>query len=750
MKYRALYWLLLPCVFSGELLASALHEGDGLSMKGQTGLIMVPTAHVAQFGVMDLAQNNFLMPRYSAKTTEAVNYLFNVGAWKGLEATIRLHEVHPIGADPHAYRAFTNRDLSGNIKYQLPFQPLGWKLAVGGQDIAGLAVKEKRLYATSTYDFKPFSLTLGYANASAPASVAKNDARAIDHLQGFFWGIQYKPLDQLALMLDDDGFYRRAAARLDFGNLFNLGFDAGLQWNMHSSNPLEQHAFGFYVSVPLAANYKSVPPVESSPTYPVSLSEEMPAPVKGFALTEPEAKLAKPDMMQWVAHERWVSGTAHTDVYKLMDPQQPSTPDYQAMAVKLASVGLDNIKFGYAANPNTLVVAYENRLYGQSELAALSAALRALSKMPLLSFQSIQLVTLKESQPMLLTRVSPHWLAYHAHKETDQASKALSLSRTGALHPPQFESVSWLSDSYRNVRWSYQHGQQERVKLTVKPLLNYALGTEIGVFDYTLALQSLASTRLWSGAKALVLHQQNVANSYHFSEGGVFAGAAAPSELSAIFAQQTLNWAPGLFTTASYGRLLNEISGFDVALQESAYYMAGGRHQLHYRSGQIIDNHLSLIRPKERDFWAGRYEYFLPEYDMSVSYEYGKMYYEDMTRIVKVTSYMGDSQISVGLFDAETGAQKIIISLTVPLTPSKSYAAGPLTIAGASHWTMPLSTVTKDPANPGRNTIAGAPFGFQFYPPSTLSTDFMDRGRLTPAYMESQLSVIVKQIKTGD
>ena len=74
------------------------------------------------------------------------------------------------------------------------------------------------------------------------------------------------------------------------------------------------------------------------------------------------------------------------------------------------------------------------------------------------------------------------------------------------------------------VQW--EHGSQQashRVRVALSPLLNYTVGTEIGLFDHSLALQARTSVPLWTGAEAYADLVQRLDNSSLMEPGAAFA-----------------------------------------------------------------------------------------------------------------------------------------------------------------------------------------------------------------------------------
>ena len=130
-------------VFLGSAIAlsSPLVLADQInsyqSFSGYTGLINIPNAEVQSNGRLGFGYNDKLFD-LSNQYVKGHNFIVSAGLFDGLEVSglIASNTMHD--------NLFVNqgksqiRDLSFNIKYQIPYIPEDWfSLAIGGKDIGG-------------------------------------------------------------------------------------------------------------------------------------------------------------------------------------------------------------------------------------------------------------------------------------------------------------------------------------------------------------------------------------------------------------------------------------------------------------------------------------------------------------------------------------------------------------------------------------------------------------------------------------
>jgi len=72
------------------------------------------------------------------------------------------------------------------------------------------------------------------------------------------------------------------------------------------------------------------------------------------------------------------------------------------------------------------------------------------------------------------------------------------------------------------VKWIDEADVKNKIKIQLSPILNYTLGTEYGLFDYSLAVQARGDINVWPGGDAYVDIVKRIDSTRNMSSDGVF------------------------------------------------------------------------------------------------------------------------------------------------------------------------------------------------------------------------------------
>ena len=90
------------------------------------------------------------------------------------------------------------------------------------------------------------------------------------------------------------------------------------------------------------------------------------------------------------------------------------------------------------------------------------------------------------------------------------------------------------------VQWAHGSAQPStRLRVRLSPLLNYTVGAEVGLFDYSLALQARASAPLWSGAEVYADVVQRLGNSINMDPDRPYQALRHRNGLQTLALQQS-------------------------------------------------------------------------------------------------------------------------------------------------------------------------------------------------------------------
>ncbi|MDG6773595.1 YjbH domain-containing protein [Thiomicrorhabdus sp. ZW0627] len=710
-----------------------------MSFKGTTGLLLVPTAQVIEYGALGYGVNNFLFPGYP-KDLEAENYYVTAGVWKGFEVQVGLNESHRQGADPNRYNDFYRRDLVGNAKYSFELFSPHFKVAVGGQDIAGKVINSRRYYAVGTLANELGSISLGYAR--------NPDSSNASHLDGVFGGVQLELLYGFAALAEYDGLYKRAGLRYRLSNLFGSHAHLNAQASLLSDAPDEDSVVGLSLVVPLGAKASEVAssmdverPVENVSPKNV---DSVPVKYKVFPEDFAKSKQDKPDLDFYRVSLEKKEDKIEKDLADEVSSNKvgmfakADSVSIQTLVKDLEDAGLQFVAAKQDAD--TLYIRYQNRAFDWSEQDALAQVI-ALSSgyADQNKIANLQIEVWSEQNPVLKVQLSPNW-----------ALEKPANNHKSRYFEPHFEQLGLFSD--RQSDWDVEKGRTEWVSVKVSPVLSNTIGSEVGVYQYSLGLNTEVSSELWKGGRISINRMDLLHNSYHYESGGFFEGYAVPSDYIQAVLQQTLVPFKGFVNTVSYHHPLKEGLNTYQLIDEWRYYGFGGRHQI-YGYGAYSWSDKGAANYHDDYFYGfNGYEYFWPEQGMSLNVERGTYVNEDLTTKFTLKSYVGDSQFRASLIREDSGYEKVYVALTVPLTPRKALSLGPVTVRGEGKWRYGIQTLTDDPYDAAYNPNIGdskyKPFGFYAAQPYEPHDSVMDSGRLTPVYLKNtkkQLKSLVKK-----
>lgn len=173
-----------------------------MAPSGFTGAINSPTADTLPFGSMNASYSNSIPERATRFPSEPYGGLtLGFGIRPGLEVVGRL--VYDGNLTCSLFEAGCNgrrRDLSVGAKYRLPLElPLGSRVAVGFTDYGGAATFFRSAYAVGTVSAGPVDLSLGYGKKASPAAI----------LGGVFGSAIVHVTDQVQLIAESDSQAKR-------------------------------------------------------------------------------------------------------------------------------------------------------------------------------------------------------------------------------------------------------------------------------------------------------------------------------------------------------------------------------------------------------------------------------------------------------------------------------------------------------------------------------------------------------------
>lgn len=678
---RAKNWV-WPGLALGALCSSLVQaQSLGVSSQGNSGGLVIPYAEVLPLGTVATTYGNYEEPLLGAHATHQ-NLSFGVGLIPHVEFFGRF--ANYVNPTTSVINANGPRDISANFKVQLPtFWSNGPKLALGMNDISGGAVYFKSGYVVASDQFGSLGVALGYAQGRAGVTPQPT-------FDGAFGGISWRfGSTGLSALAEYDGQQKHAGLRWHSEPISALG-------NAQVVASL-QHSFGALTPAGVDANTSSF-----ALTLLVPLGDKD----TRAANFKPSASQALPEL----------------DDEPATAGMQPTPEDRLASLRKaLLAVGLERVRVGSrdSALGTLVVVEYENHRYGQNEADALGLVLGLGAEMAPKGVQRVQAVTFKEGLRLYETSVGVE--VYRAFLRAGPANSVR-------------DSLLWerLSASYAaQTRWiDAEPTPASRVRIEIKPDLNYTLGTEVGAFDYSLAANLQLIAPLWSGARFYSSYMLPLTHSSNMDSGATFDMSRQRSGLKAVALEQSFWLGRQALANVAVGRFNYDTWG---AQAEAAVFVPETDDLLRLRAASYNQAPGGLAG-QDHALAASYRHLFTP----TMWLEAGLQRYSDGTSgpSLEWNRWFGD--VSAQIFYRKGGvAQFAGLQLSFPLTPRQGMAPGPVIFTGTSQYAQSIRTRLVD-ANQSVNLVQPSA-ALDLRLETSLDVDRLNAGRMSQGYLMEQV-----------
>ncbi|WP_247682428.1 YjbH domain-containing protein [Pseudoalteromonas sp. MMG013] len=682
---------------------------DNQSFYGYTGLINIPNAYTADFGSLHTQYNNQL--EFRQDIVDGHNFTINAGVFDGLEVGGKIASVsiHDNLFHERARGEEQIRDLSFNAKYQLPFIPHNWfSLAIGAQDIGGAANNYKAYYAVATKRLGDFDLTLG----------AGSTDNLTNRLDGAFAGVQWHATDWLSITAEHDGEAASSGVKVHVPKKWlsnNLAISLAANYYDHK---LSEDDIYFGVNLIYQLNkpeHTSYRPVKPAPQMVSITSDSNNPKVNAAALTSQRSQQAentvrkgKPSLLK----SKLVTHNA-TD----------SELEQTAMAFKAALLadGFENIHVGYSLSSVHIII--ENHVFNQNELDAIGLILGRLQAHFNYPGMDFNLVLQKLEVPQI--QISGQLDEYRDFIQSGSAPNLAITNRVNIQHG----GLTWVNFGSTNSPYY-------KPRLTLSPDIVKGVATELGVLDYSLALQAQLEVPVWQGGSFVATGTQGVATSDDFKDNKSFTRFRHKDGLTSLTYKQNWQLSFNIYNQTQIGYYYDftDYLGFK---HQSMWMSEDGRHQISAQLGyfdyQDYDG--------DKTVYNTSYQYNLSEYDISLSASIGKFFNKDSGYKLSSKFWFGDTSLDVYYLD--TKGRFVGIGLTVPLTPRKDYTTPYGVIKGKSNWRERIQTRVGNDANTIAFGLGQLPFN-----DTSIETELFNQSRLSESYIQHHLPRLREAYKT--
>lgn len=661
----------------------------GVASLGATGGLTIPSAYVLGSGDLALSLGSYQDPKFE-KLDRQQNYSMGIGLLPRVELFGRFAEYsNRFAASPGAANLTGGlSDISANLKWQLPIDLRGLpKLAVGMTDLSGGAVFFSSMYAVASDEYGPLRWSLGYARGKQ-----SRGARVLD---GVFGGAELRlGSSRATLLAETDGTQRHAGLRYYSEGLPWLG-DGQLVGTV-------QRSFG---ATTLAGRAADATSFNVSLVVPLGTADKI-RQTRVDAAAKPLAAL--PSLAP--AGAAPAAGGMVATVQDRLD----------TLARALRATGLDRVRVGML--DKQLVVEYENHRYLQNEADALGVVLGLAAEYAPAGTTRAHAITLKAGQEVFETSVEV--AAYRGFLRDGDAAGVKNTLGFGRLSGYNAAAVQWAAGEAGAGR------RQTWLRVELKPLLNYTLGTEFGAFDYSLAAQVRSTVGLWKGAEVYADVVQRVAHSANMEPGRVFASSLHRNGLKTVALQQSFWLGPRWFTSVGVGKYNYDDRGVEG---ESILFLPWNGDTLHLKGSHM--RHQADVLPSFEEAFAASYRW---RFNPQTWIEAGYQQYTDRSTgpSLTLTRWFGD--VSVQLFGRKGGNNSFVgLELSLPLGPRQGMGAGPVQITGTPRYAQSIRTRLTNSYNAGNyvDSAAVQPVGPNYKP----EVELLNSGRITPADITGQV-----------
>ena len=532
--------------------AAPARPAGTLNALGTTGGLAVPDAYSLGSGTVALGLSDAREPQLGP-AQKPRSALLGIGLLPGLDVVGRVAEYGERDSAGNLVR--TPSDLSFGFKASLALGTGSdaFRVAAGVNDLAGGASWFRSAYVVATQPLgrlgpaREVTATVGLGRSEAQVRVPG----AHGALDGLFGGVSARVWElpaygAVTAHAEFDGRQALAGARFISAPVPALGnatFNASLMQTAARGAMPAALTWGVGLSMPFGANERGLP------------------------RWQPQAGAGA------VAA---ASGAAPGPMGTLAQLKQ-----------QLVAIGLEAVRVGRLADGGWMV-HYQNRRFGNNEVDALGVVTGVAARLAPAEVGTLMVVAHKQGLPVLTLRTeAPAWRRYLENSLAAPLEDVTRVQRGGA---PAATQVDWLHD---------EPSPATRLQLQLSPELNYALATEFGVFDYSLAGRVRATAPLplpWKGTQLVATVQGRLDNTPNARPGGAFPTLLHDEGLQALAVHHTHWLGRRAVLGAAAGRFEYDAWGGEA---EAVVFVPGRDDVIRFR-GRLLERTATMPRGFER------------------------------------------------------------------------------------------------------------------------------------------------------
>lgn len=708
------------------LFAVNTHAVDtGIAPLGVTGALSTPIAKTLDLGEGAVAFSRYLDGQ--GIDTEGYNYLVGAGVLPDVELFLRL------ATNTIADNCFTEscgiRDLSASGKWVLPsltpivpsqFQPWLPRVAVGATDVGGAETNFRTVYGVVTWDKPTWAVSLGMSKAQTDRAVRAN-------LDGPFGSVVLQPVPWFQAIAEHDGTEPQAGIRL-LTIPDDLPLGLRLQAELRTGAPRDGGSrslwWGLAARVPLGGSVDTPryaaawrPTETVAPTVlPIATQKTSTGSEQRAAAFE-----ASPDRSE--TPETQVNASRHADTTVISEAIKADLKQH------LQQAGLEAVKV--TQQDARLLIRFENQAWLWNDIDAYAmvfAEFVSWSRRHALATVDAQFVMTKESQPVMSVVSDATCLSAYLESGIDCSAGVLrDMGQADAIASTREAGLAQWLPSFAITDAHF------KPRLELAPVLDYAVGTEFGSLDYSVALGATTWLPLPAGLLAEARFVQPLDESKDYQSGGVFAESRLESGIDRALLHHYHVMPYGFATHAAVGQVDDDSTGGFI---EGRWQSPRGQHVVGLIAGDFTSDDDVESKPT-----LASYSYQFERQDVLLGVQFGEFFDADVGYRLSSRFAFRDTFVTAFYRQTKTDLDPESVAfagveLSLPLGPRKTYQTAFGQLRGKPDFQLALQTKVGEQDNlVAQNQLRGR---FSTVPGS-LNTQLYNRQRLSPQYFAAQL-----------
>ena len=685
LRQIALPSIILSLLCINQTVANENGMANEVNYLGTSGLFFVPSGSTIDYGEFNFSYSNMVdHAGYRGQVSEDDSpykgnaYSFALSPFPGLE----------IGMSNMGYDLDLSSDLIANVKYSPTFIPDSWfDLSVGAIDLGGETGAQRALYGAVSKQLGQVRLTLG-------SGVQKQD-QTLRRYEGGFGGIEYQPYPWLTAIAEHDGANNHYGVKVRtpshwLGGNTQIYSSALLNSNIEEKKETTYFGVGVRTSLYSSSNFSlgsATPPEKSITNRLPWLFSDSPREYETIVKRLPT---------QIESQDNW-----------LVDQLGKLKRALTKQGFESIWVGKDNQRF---------VIRFENSVFNRNDIDALGVVMGLATEFMPEETSILDITLSKYGVPTFRFETS-----LSALKEFFTEEGAFPVLTSREAKDQQVLQMLWVGGS------ASPFGVP---RVSLSPVYQSFVGTELGVFDYSLALRSSVEIPLWAGATLVGDYDHQLKQSEDFERGRSFYRWSFPSRWTNVAITQAFKLPLNIYSSVGFGQFKGiYYEEFKGVFGEATWQSQQGAHRFSITSGYYES---TIFEGLTREVGVGKYRYYFDDLDLMINIQAGQFWKQDRGAKAELVFNFADTQAK--FFVQDTDHTLIGFGVSVPLGFRKDMMPKYLQIKGSENVEFALSTMVNSDSGcnclvPGRAKMA--PYG------ANLTKTLLNHDRLSILYLHS-------------